>query len=228
MSALPFYIVGNWKSNKTVAEAVLWWQEFSALWRKSPPDISHIKVILCPAFIHLQLLDSLIKLTTIPLHLGLQDVSGFPGGAYTGQVSAQMAKDMAHFTLVGHSERRKYVKETDVELGAKVNQAVAFGIEPIYCVQSEEMTIPSNCQTVAYEPVWAIGTGTPDTPQNARKVAGAIKASHSEVKTVIYGGSVTAQNVAAYVEESQIGGVLPGGASLTPLSFYQLILNAAS
>jgi triosephosphate isomerase len=228
MSTLPFYIVGNWKSNKTVDDAVLWWQEFSALWRVLPPDTSRIKVILCPSFIHLQLLVSLVKLTPIPIHLGLQDVSGFPSGPYTGQVSADMAKDLIHFTLIGHSERRKYAHETDEELLSKVDRATEASIEPIYCIQSEEMIIPSHCQIVAYEPVWAIGTGTPDTPQNAAIVAAAIKKQHREVKSVIYGGSVTAQNVASYAKEPHIQGVLPGGASLAPDSFYQLICNAAN
>ncbi|HCM37327.1 MAG: Triosephosphate isomerase [Candidatus Gottesmanbacteria bacterium GW2011_GWB1_43_11] len=225
MRTAPFYIIGNWKSNKTVGEAVIWMQDFTTLWKKQPFDSAKAKIILCAPFIHLTTLHSLIELNKLPLVLGAQTISSYPTGAYTGEIGASMVKDLVGFTLIGHSERRKYFGETDHDLSAKIAEAQSIGITSIYCVQDSKMPIPAGVKWVAYEPVWAIGTGKPETAENAAQAAAAIKNQAPDTK-IIYGGSVTAENVAAYAEKNELDGVLPGGASLTPATFYHLITNA--
>lgn len=226
MDHKPFYVVGNWKSHKTVAQAADWFKEFEIFYKKQPVDWQKLTVVICPAYIHLMTLASHFALSQLPLQLGLQDISAYPSGAYTGQVSAEMVNGLARFSLIGHSERRKYEHEEETLLGEKVKRAKEVDIEPIYCVQSEDMVVPQECEIVAYEPVWAIGTGKPDTPDNADRVASIIRQRNPHVTNIIYGGSVTPENVASYVRKPQIGGVLPGGASLTARTFYQLLVNA--
>jgi triosephosphate isomerase len=222
----PFYIVGNWKSHKTVAEAVMWYQDITILWKKRKINARDVKIIICPSVLHLTTLASMIALSPLPIELGVQDISAYPQGAYTGQISADMVRPQARFTLIGHSERRKYNHEEDNELAEKAAQAVAHGIEPIYCIQDPKQAIAPRCKIVGYEPVWAIGTGKPETAANADIVAAEIKKRHGSDTIVIYGGSVTAENVASYKQASHIGGVLPGGASLEPATFLDLIANA--
>lgn len=228
MRTRPFYIIGNWKSNKTLDEAISWFQDFSALWKKQPLRLTNIKIILCPSSIHLSTLKSIIELSGIPLLLGAQDASAFPIGAYTGDVAADMLKNLVAFSLVGHSERRKYHHETEEQLSMKVELLQKAQIVPVYCVQNAEMVVPGQCEMVGYEPVWAIGTGKPDTAANANMVAEKIKTTNPFVKNVIYGGSVTAKNVAEYALTTALDGVLPGGASLDPVAFFELITHAAT
>lgn len=208
------FIAGNWKCNKTAAEADAWMKSFT------PPSV-HIPLVVCVPFTLLPLM----KAANPPFMLGAQDVSPYPDGAYTGEVSARQIKDFADWVLIGHSERRNYFGETDALLAKKVEQAKAADLKIIYCVPDEAAAIPTGADVVAYEPVWAIGTGKSETPENANTVIMNIKAK-SQASTVLYGGSVTAQNVASFVKESAIDGVLPGGASLDPEQFAALILNA--
>jgi len=223
----PFFIIGNWKSNKTVESAVQWFQDMQTLWRKEPLDMTGVTVILCPSLLHLTTLTSLVKLFKLPLQFGAQDISANLSGAYTGDVSAEMLAPLVEYTLVGHSERRKYHAENETELQKKVDQAAKAGIEPVYCVQDAKMTIPDNCKIAAYEPVWAIGTGKAETAENAGQVAGQLKARHPQITTIIYGGSVTHENVVSYVQTTSLDGVLPGGASLEAQKFYELIRQVA-
>lgn len=223
-----FYIVGNWKSHKTLEEAVIWWQDFTTLWKKQPIATDKVKIVLCPAILHLTTLSSLISLNQIPLDLGAQDISAYPQGAYTGQTSAEVLKDLVAYSLIGHSERRKYCKEESDELEKKAAMCKASGIEPIFCVQEPDAKVPNTCSIAAYEPVWAIGTGTPETPENANQVAGAFLKTHPHIKKVLYGGSVTDKNVADYRAQTHIGGVLPGGASLSAQTFHSLIYHATN
>ena len=227
MRSTPFYIIGNWKSNKTVGEAVIWMQDFATLWKSQPYDAQKVKVILCASFSHLTTLASLIQLNNLPLELGAQNISPFPVGAYTGEVSAAMLKDLVRYTLVGHSERRKHFHEGQEDLPQKIKEAKSVGLTSIYCIQNETDDIPADLSFVAYEPVWAIGTGKPETAEAANSVAASIKQEYPKL-TIIYGGSVTPENVAEYAKMEEIGGVLPGGASLKPDTFYNLILNANS
>jgi triosephosphate isomerase len=227
MAKGKFLVIGNWKSNKTVKESLEWFDWFGKLWQKQNIPQEHIRVILCVSFIHVFPLYHRIKTTGVPLELGVQDISPFKSGAYTGAVSAEMIKDLVTFTLIGHSERRKHFDENEEVLAEKVARAREAKLDIGYCVQHGEMSIPGGVHIVGYEPVWAIGTGKADTPENANAVATQIKA-HSQGVSVVYGGSVTAENVAGYVQQSAIDGVLPGGVSLDPTKFIQLITNAAN
>lgn len=228
----PFMIIGNWKSNKTVVEALSWFEEFNSLWKKEPFDTTKTQVILCPAYIHLKNAADLIKSYELPVELGAQDLSAYPNGTYTGEVSAEMVGDLVKFSIIGHSERRKFLHETEGELALKIKEAISAQISPIYCIQDKSMLIPEDCQIVAYEPVWAISHGDPyqtkpETPENADFAAGEIKKSCNHAVQVIYGGSTTPENVASYVTKPNIDGVLPGGASLKADVFYRLIQNAS-
>ncbi len=208
-------IVGNWKSNKTGKEAEDWTVSFHATW---DTDIS---VILCVPFTLLGLLAA----KKLPISLGAQDISAFGDGAYTGEVNARQIKEFAEWVIIGHSERRKNFGETDEMLSKKTEQAKSAGLKIIYCVPDDHTVVPNGVDVVAYEPVWAIGTGKSDTPENANTVIASIKAK-SQGTRVIYGGSVTADNIASFVRQPSIDGVLPGGASLDPIIFAALITNA--
>ena len=210
----PLFIAGNWKSNKTLAEANEWLGKFN----KTGENIT---VVLCVPFTLL----SIVASKSPSFSLGAQDVSPFAEGAYTGEVSARQIKEFADWVIIGHSERRKHFGETDELLQQKVTQAKTAGLKIIYCVPDEQTIVPPGVDVVAYEPVWAIGTGKTDTPENANAVITAIKAK-TQVPTVIYGGSVTQENVGSFVAQSAIDGVLPGGASLDPVAFSALIANA--
>jgi triosephosphate isomerase len=218
----PLVIAGNWKSNKTTAEALRWLQDFKNHIGSIPP---YITVVLCAPFTLLYTVKEEIKVHSLPLMLGAQNVSPFPDGAETGEESARMVHDLADWVIIGHSERRKNFGETDEVLFKKVVQAKAAGLKIIYCVPDNHTGIPHGVDVVAYEPVWAIGMGKADTPKNANMVITNIKAT-SQVPRVIYGGSVTAANVASFVSQPSIDGVLPGGASLDPEKFADLITNA--
>ncbi len=218
----PLVIAGNWKSNKTTAEAMRWLQDFKDRIASVP---SYITVVLCVPFTLLYTVKEEIKEHALPLLLGAQNVSPFPDGAETGEESARMVKELADWVIIGHSERRKNFHETDDVLQKKVEQAHLAGLKIIYCVPDNSTSIPAHITVAAYEPVWAIGTGESDTPGNANSVITDIKEKF-QVPTVIYGGSVTDVNVASFVAQPAIDGVLPGGSSLDPEKFAELITNA--
>lgn len=227
MNKKVFYIVGNWKSNKGVEEGTMWMQEFERLWKKQPLVSDEIRIVLCPSFVHMSTLQSLIQLAHLPIMLGTQNISAFAQGAYTGELSAEMVKGMAMFSLVGHSERRKYFRETEADCFDKITQAKSAGIEPVYCVQGADQAVPLDCDFVAYEPVWAIGTGQAESSDAADQTIGAIKEKIARPVNVLYGGSVSVENVTSYVKAKYIDGVLIGGASLKPDAFFALIRNAS-
>lgn len=211
-------IAGNWKSNKTIDEAQNWLRQFNLQ--------PNTKIILCPAFIHLQLFRWFIDTNKCPFELGAQDVSRFPSGAYTGEVNAHMLKGLVEWVMVGHSERRAHLQETDAILAQKVARVKEAGLKVLFCVEDEKSVIPSGVEIVAYEPVWAIGTGKSDTPENANMVTSAIKAK-TQASLVLYGGSVKPENVASFVTQPAIDGVLVGGASLDPEQFKELISSCS-
>lgn len=211
------FIAGNWKSNKTIAEAKEWLARFTVHGSR----FANITVVICAPFTVLS------AMREAPFALGAQNVSMYDEGAYTGEITARMIKEVADWVIIGHSERRKYFGETDAMLAQKVERAKHAGLKIIYCVPDDKTAIAPGVDVVAYEPMWAIGTGKIDTPENANNVCATIK-QKAGIKTVIYGGSVTAENVAAFVTKPSIDGILAGGASLNPTKFVTLIQSAAS
>ncbi len=220
-------IAGNWKSNKTISESEDWIQKFNAKCQMLNAKWENKTVVLCAPFTLLNILKESIEAEKLPLGLGAQDVSPFGDGAYTGEISARMLKGLADWVIIGHSERRKYFMENDEVLAQKVAKAKEAGLKVIYCVPDDKMSVPRSVDVVAYEPVWAIGTGKSDSPENANSVISSIK-KQSGIHIVIYGGSVTAENVFSFVSQDAIDGVLPGGASLDPVMFARLITAAIS
>jgi triosephosphate isomerase (TIM) len=213
------YIVANWKSNKTLAEAQEWLMLMEALTHYDDKE-----VIVCPPFTALSGIKKYRDEKAIPFYLGTQNISPFAPGAYTGEVAAIHAKELADYVIIGHSERREHFGENDDILGIKVGLAKAVGFSVIYCVQGKDTVIPEGVHIVAYEPVFAIGSGTPDTPENAEDVSRHIKEQKGAV--VLYGGSVKPENIRSFTEKPSIDGALVGGASLEAESFLALIHNA--
>lgn len=213
-------IIGNWKSHKSVAEAESYFGDLAAEYASSQEKT----VVFCPPYPLLDLCRSLIKKHQLNWQLGAQDVSAFPMGKHTGEVNAKLLKDFVSYVLIGHSERRA-MGETDDVLLEKVKRVREAGLTPIYFVPDENAPIPEEVEIVAYEPVFAIGTGNPDTPEDAEKVALHLK-SQKYVSTVLYGGSVDDKNVNLFMSCSSIDGIVPGTASLDPIVFARLVHNA--
>ncbi len=220
----PFFVIGNWKSNKTLAEAEGWLTDFARIIHGTPLKPENLEVILCVPFVHIPVLKQLLKDASFPFpfYLGAQNVSSFSDGAYTGEISARMLSGLATHCLIGHSERRKYFGETDMQIGEKAKQLQEHGIEPIVCIPDEKTPVPPGVTFIGYEPVWAIGTGIADTPEHANTVAGTITSTHPQSR-VIYGGSVMPENVGGFASQTHISGILPGGASLDPMKFFELL-----
>ncbi len=221
------FVVGNWKANKTRKQAEEWIATFNG-YKLDIPDF--VTVILCPAYHHLDLFLS----RPLPISLGVQDISPFPAGAYTGEIAATMVERIVHFVMVGHSERRKYFKESDEIVARKVEEAMSASIRPIVCVS--ELAQAANLMRLTpmfpetgillYEPLFAIGSGSADTPENANATAEKLHDVVGDVP-ILYGGSVSPENVQGFFQQKYLHGIGAGGASLDPEKFYRLI-EAAS
>lgn len=161
------------------------------------------------------------------LELCAQDVSRFAEGAYTGEINAKQLKELVDWVIIGHSERRANFGETDDVLKQKVFQAKSTGLRVIFCVSDQNETVPGDVDIVAYEPVAAIGTGQSESHEQANQVIKDLK-EKSNIPVGLYGGSVTPENVASFIREPSIDGVLVGGASLDAAKFLQLIRNASN
>lgn len=242
-------IAGNWKMNGSLAAN-------DALVKAMLADIGApaADVALCAPAPYLAQLQSL--LTGSPIAWGAQDVSAHDKGAYTGEVSVDMLKDFGcRYCLVGHSERRQYHGETDELVAAKAQRALAGGITPVVCVgetlaerESGDTELVVRRQlaavihavghciseiVVAYEPVWAIGTGRTATPEQAQQVHAVLRAqlaaatTHPKRVRILYGGSMNAANAASLLAQPDIDGGLIGGASLKAADFLQIVAAAA-
>lgn len=222
----PVIIAGNWKSNKTIAETKQWLTQLAS-YKEKLQAFSSIQLILCAPYTALYILREEIQFFGLPISTGAQDLSPFVDGAYTGAVSARMVRELVDYVIIGHSERRKYFAETDEMLQKKVDQAKSVGLHVIYCVPDNETNVAAGSDIVAYEPVWAIGTGKTDTPQNANNVISSIK-EKSGIAKALYGGSIVPDNVVSFVSQPAIDGVLLGGASLDPAKFFDLISKVSS
>jgi len=246
-------IAGNWKMNGSLAAN-------DALVHGVQQGLAHAlggkhaQVAVCVPAAYLSQVQQLVKGSGMAL--GSQDVSAHEQGAYTGEISAAMLKDFAvRYAIVGHSERRQYHGETDEQVAHKVQRALSAGITPIVCVgetlaereagKTEEVVkrqLASVIHTnghciseivVAYEPVWAIGTGKTASPEQAQAVHAVLRAqlkaatSHSDRVHILYGGSMNAANAAELLAQPDIDGGLIGGAALKVADFLTIIAAAA-
>jgi triosephosphate isomerase len=239
-------MAGNWKSNLNHQEAVVLVQKLAWTLDDKKHDYSRVEVVVVPPYTDIRSVQTLVDGDRLPIRYAAQDVSEHDGGAYTGEISAAMlAKLGCSYVVVGHSERREYHGESDELVSRKAHKALAAGMTPIVCVgeglevrQSGEHVPYCLAQidgslagfsaeqvaelVIAYEPVWAIGTGEVATPDDAQEVCHAIRERLREVHgdaaadgvRILYGGSVKAANVAGIMNEQDVDGCLVGGASL--------------
>ncbi len=213
------WVVANWKSNKTVQEALEWVAEVGSKIERR----DDLKIVVCPTFVCIEEVKKEIMVGNFPIIVGSQDLSPFEEGAFTGEETAHVLREFVDVSILGHSERRSKFAETDEMILEKVERAKEHNITPLVCVQDENTPVPEGCKLVAYEPISAIGTGEPDSPTNASMVADKLKGKYGEELEVLYGGSVTPENVKSFVSEKNISGVLVGGASLDALEFVKII-----
>jgi len=239
-------MAGNWKSTLNHQEAVVLVQKLAWTLSDKDHDPAKSEVAVLPPFTDLRSVQTLVDGDRLEIKYGAQDVSVHEGGAYTGEISAaRLAKLGCTYVVVGHSERREYHGEDDALVNAKARQILAAEMTPIVCVgeglevrqSGEHVTYTLNQidgsladlsgeqvrgLVVAYEPVWAIGTGEVATPEDAQEVCEAIRGRVAETWSddvsgsmrILYGGSVKAANVAAIMSKSDVDGALVGGASL--------------
>ena len=216
------WIVANWKSNKTIAEALDWVGQVGPKIEKR----ENVKVVVCPSFIDIEEVKKAVMVGNYPLIVGSQDLSPYDAGEYTGEEAARILKEVVDLAILGHSERRQQFSETDEMIAEKVKQALENNIIPLVCVQDKNTPVPGGTKLVAYEPIFAIGTGKPDSPENAQELAFELKKRHGEEIEVLYGGSVTSENVKHFLNEDDISGVLVGKASLDPDEFVKIVESA--
>ena len=247
------FVAGNWKMNKTVAEA----RELVFEMSKQLREVAGVEKVLCPPFPSLVAISGLLEGTDIGL--GAQNMHWEEKGAFTGEVSPGMVKEFCAYVILGHSERRAYFGETDESVNRKLIAAQKFDLTPIVCVGETLDQYESNRTSevvarqtslglkdvdsrfasrivVAYEPVWAIGTGKASTAENANSVVKDIIRPElalmygnetAQAIRVLYGGSVTAANAAEYFGQPDIDGALVGGASLKLDEFIGIVKAAA-
>jgi triosephosphate isomerase len=250
-------IAGNWKMNLNHLEAIALVQKLA--FSLAPEDHDKVECVVVPPFTDLRSVQTLVDGDKLRLRYGAQDLSVHDSGAYTGEISGPMlAKLGCTYVLVGHSERRQYHGETDAVCGAKVRKALEHGLVPILCVgegldvrqQGGQIAhtvgqvtaalegVPAEqarTLVIAYEPVWAIGTGEVATPQDAQEVCGEVRRTLWELYPgeladgvrVLYGGSVKSSNVADLMAQPDVDGALVGGASLDAEEFASLCRLAA-
>lgn len=221
----PYFLIGNWKSNIQLSEAMQWFQIFHDTFFKHSM-INEILLVLCVPFTLLAPAREFLAKYNTPIQLGAQDISPFGKGAYTGEINADMIKEFASYVLVGHSERRRYFHETKEELEFEILQAKTSDLTVIYCVSSEKDDIPQSIDVVAYEPVGAIGTGKPEDPEVAGRVCRKLKEKTG--KPVLYGGSVSLDSIDGLLKKDAIDGFLIGKASLDPEQFFKLYKHIAA
>ena len=213
------YFIANWKANKNLKDALQWVKVFL----DEPIINNQIKIIICPPYPFLYpLADKFKNLANI--FLGVQNLSEFDNGNFTGEVTAAMVKDIVNFALIGHSERRKYFLENEEQIEKKIIQAKRNQIEPILCVRGENDKIHPLVKIIAYEPDYAIGTGFNESPT---KVITLKKKLNLKPKTLfLYGGSINEINAQQYLKYKEIDGLLVGNCSLDPYKFKQIVQSS--
>ena len=248
-------IAGNWKMNKTWGEGVVLAQGLADELKDGTGDVD---VVVCPPAVDLKGVSEVIEQTSAPFALGGQNVYWEESGAFTGETAPSMLEAVgATHCIIGHSERRDYFGETDEDVNKKAKALMAHGIVPISCcgeslevreagkhvefvvdqikkdTEGLEITDPSK-YVIAYEPIWAIGTGKTATADDAQEVCGAIRATLVEIFgeevasgiRVLYGGSAKPENIAGFLEKEDVDGALVGGASLKADSFAAMVKSA--
>jgi triosephosphate isomerase len=246
-------MVGNWKMHHSHLEAIQVVQKLS--YRLSSEDYERCEVVVCPSFTSLRSVQTVIEADNLPIGLGAQNVFWEDKGAYTGEVSPLMlAKLAVSYVIVGHSERREIFGETDEMVNRKVKAVFGHGMTPIMCVgetleerEAGETAAKVSRQVqaglegveakqvgamvIAYEPIWAIGTGRNATPEDANETIGTVRsmvaglsgeAAAASIR-IQYGGSVKPGNIAAIMAQPEIDGALVGGASLEADDFAQIV-----
>ena len=246
-------MAGNWKMNKTIGEAVVLAQDISNQYEDS--WLKNCDVVVCPPFVDLKPVKTVFEFDRIEIGVGAQNVHWAESGAYTGEISVPMLKEIGcGWCIIGHSERREMFGETNEGVNKKAKALLAAKINPIICVgeslaiRDEGTTLDFVCAQVkaafagiepseakdcviAYEPIWAIGTGRTATPEQAQEVCAAIRSTVADMygiqvaeeMRVLYGGSMNPGNVSMLIAEPDIDGGLIGGAALKKESFVQLI-----
>jgi triosephosphate isomerase (TIM) len=245
-------IAGNWKMNGSAASA----RTLSVDVAKGLTDALNERCdfLLCPPFVHLGLVRDTIEKNSDDIMLGAQDCAATPNGAYTGNISAEMLADMGcRYVILGHSERRNYQKETSEEVAAKALRAHGAGLKTIICVGEKEkeretghemdvvsgqleLSLPETATgantVIAYEPVWAIGTGKTATPEDIRLMHKFIREKlqerleDSSQLRILYGGSVKPENAGEIFAIPDVNGALIGGASLDAKQFLDIARSA--
>lgn len=243
-------VAGNWKMNQNSAEISLFASDILSRLQDSTPNAD---ILICPPFVYIEQLKSLFAHSNI--QLGAQNVNNNKNGAFTGEISAAMLSDIEiKWCIVGHSERRKYNHESNTELTQKIEQLFSMQINPVFCcgemlpernagnhfevvkkqIEGVLWDLPEdviNTITIAYEPVWAIGTGVTASNNQAQEmhafirmlVSGKFGDTLAQNIRILYGGSVTADNASELFLMPDIDGGLVGGASLKAESFFQII-----
>jgi triosephosphate isomerase (TIM) len=246
-------IAGNWKMNLDHLQAIAFVQKLAWGLKDARHDFSSVEVAVFPPFTDLRSVQTLISADRLPLTFGAQDLSEHDSGAYTGEISGAFLSQLeCQYVIIGHSERRTLHNETDEQVAGKVTAALKHNLVPIICVgeTAEDLeehgpsAVPvaqlraalagvSNAAdiVVAYEPVWAIGSGQAATPDQAEQVAAQLRAVLADVlgqdvaaKTrILYGGSVKSGNIAGFMREPNVDGALVGGASLDIPEFSSIV-----
>jgi len=242
-------MAGNWKMNKTINEAVA----LARAIREQVSGITNVDCVVCPPFIDIPMVSA--ELMGSNVAVGAQNMHWAESGAYTGEISAAMLKNLATYVIIGHSERRQYFAETDESVNKKAHAAVAAGLTPIICVgESLEQNERGETQEfvsgqvkaalagftaaqmadviIAYEPIWAIGTGRAATAQQANDICGGVvRAAVGEFLgeeaaatiRILYGGSANDKNIGELMAQPDIDGALIGGASLKVESYVAMV-----
>jgi len=253
MAARTPLMAGNWKMNLTHLEAIALVQKLAFSF--TDKDYDGCDVVVVPPFTDIRSVQTMVDGDHLRIRYGAQDLSPYDAGAYTGDISGVMlAKLGCSYVVIGHSERREHHHETDDVVNAKVRAAYRNGLTPILCVgesldvrQAGNQVGHTTAQltaaladvtaaqagsiVVAYEPIWAIGTGEVATPADAQEVCGALRATLAglygeavaRAVRVLYGGSVKADNIAGIMAEPDVDGALVGGASLLPEDFVRIV-----
>lgn len=213
-------IAANWKSNKTLDEIQNFFQYLTD--NRQTLSTNNTEILICPPFPYLSTIKQQIETHALPVVIGAQNCSPFTLGAYTGEVSAVQIAEFADYVIIGHSERRKYFNEDEETIEKKISQAQECGLRVILCVQDEQGIVYEGVDTVAYEPIGAIGTGKPDDPSRVTTVLQALHEKYPSVR-LLYGGSVDKDSINTYAHIPHLNGFLVGGASLDAESFLHLI-----